>query len=103
MVQPIVPPVNTSMAVIFCERSSSGTVLVNTCSANSIMTPAKPKSKPSMVGILEKFSFHLGLSNIINQIAVAADRKSTRLNSSHVKISYAVFCLKKKKKHKTYV
>src|SRR5207302_3113435 len=28
------------------------------------------------------------------------DRKSTRLNSSHVKISYAVFCLKKKKKPK---
>src|SRR5690606_4332128 len=28
------------------------------------------------------------------------DRKSTRLNSSHVKISYAVFCLKKKKKQK---
>src|SRR5690606_39771860 len=27
----------------------------------------------------------------------AADRKSTRLNSSHVKISYVVFCLKKKK------
>src|SRR5690554_7742995 len=30
-----------------------------------------------------------------------ADRKSTRLNSSHVRISYAVFCLKKKKKKKT--
>src|SRR5437868_8437350 len=29
-----------------------------------------------------------------------ADRKSTRLNSSHVSISYAVFCLKKKKKKK---
>src|SRR5699024_12584576 len=28
------------------------------------------------------------------------DRKSTRLNSSHVSISYAVFCLKKKKKYK---
>src|SRR5690606_41818078 len=28
----------------------------------------------------------------------ALDRKSTRLNSSHVKISYAVFCLKKKNK-----
>src|SRR5699024_11268295 len=28
------------------------------------------------------------------------DRKSTRLNSSHVSISYAVFCLKKKRKHK---
>src|SRR5262245_65021392 len=30
----------------------------------------------------------------------AADRKSTRLNSSHLGISYAVFCLKKKKKIK---
>src|SRR3989442_7538602 len=29
------------------------------------------------------------------------DRKSTRLNSSHVRISYAVFCLKKKKKTQT--
>src|SRR5690606_41489695 len=33
------------------------------------------------------------------QLAIyIGDRKSTRLNSSHVKISYAVFCLKKKKK-----
>src|SRR5690349_22588970 len=30
----------------------------------------------------------------------SGDRKSTRLNSSHVEISYAVFCLKKKKKKK---
>src|SRR3712207_8698810 len=30
---------------------------------------------------------------------VDADRKSTRLNSSHANISYAVFCLKKKKKY----
>src|SRR5690349_22205318 len=32
--------------------------------------------------------------------ALLKDRKSTRLNSSHVEISYAVFCLKKKKKKK---
>src|SRR5689334_24165087 len=31
-------------------------------------------------------------------LAVVVDRKSTRLNSSHSSISYAVFCLKKKKK-----
>src|SRR3712207_8024822 len=31
--------------------------------------------------------------------AVPLDRKSTRLNSSHANISYAVFCLKKKKTH----
>src|SRR5690554_7266557 len=30
---------------------------------------------------------------------IPADRKSTRLNSSHVRISYAVFCLKKKKRN----
>src|SRR5690554_7209836 len=33
--------------------------------------------------------------------AARGDRKSTRLNSSHVRISYAVFCLKKKKKKET--
>src|SRR5690606_42144437 len=32
----------------------------------------------------------------VRWIGLIADRKSTRLNSSHVKISYAVFCLKKK-------
>src|SRR5256885_8548108 len=33
----------------------------------------------------------------------AEDRKSTRLNSSHLVISYAVFCLKKKKYSKSYI
>src|SRR5690606_39994504 len=37
----------------------------------------------------------LELSPYIREVLL--DRKSTRLNSSHVKISYAVFCLKKKK------
>src|SRR2546430_8691715 len=32
-------------------------------------------------------------------VAMKSDRKSTRLNSSHSQISYAVFCLKKKKTH----
>src|SRR2546430_7653978 len=34
----------------------------------------------------------------IRKLVVSRDRKSTRLNSSHSQISYAVFCLKKKKK-----
>src|SRR5215471_3501934 len=34
----------------------------------------------------------------LQRLFQAGDRKSTRLNSSHVEISYAVFCLKKKKK-----
>src|SRR2546428_6266156 len=39
-----------------------------------------------------------GLMNAVTSVA-REDRKSTRLNSSHDQISYAVFCLKKKKKH----
>src|SRR5256886_13733651 len=36
-------------------------------------------------------------ADVLRQMARKTDRKSTRLNSSHSQISYAVFCLKKKK------
>src|SRR3712207_7917375 len=44
--------------------------------------------------------YPLGIKNdkITNLAKIIRDRKSTRLNSSHANISYAVFCLKKKKK-----
>src|SRR2546427_6713650 len=50
-----------------------------------------------------KFSFKLGGGVKIRDVVVftrqfSTDRKSTRLNSSHSQISYAVFCLKKKKR-----
>ena len=41
------------------------------------------------------------LYNPVTKETFTADRKSTRLNSSHALISYAVFCLKKKTKQKT--
>src|SRR5690606_41867944 len=41
-------------------------------------------------------------NRMIGIAEVLTDRKSTRLNSSHVKISYAVFCLKKKRHVKTW-
>src|SRR5439155_21574227 len=50
--------------------------------ARGLRDPGSPRRTPGAAGA------HRG----------AADRKSTRLNSSHVAISYAVFCLKKKKK-----
>src|SRR6266540_7067729 len=37
------------------------------------------------------------LPEIFASVSMGQDRKSTRLNSSHITISYAVFCLKKKK------
>src|SRR3712207_7015803 len=42
--------------------------------------------------------FMAALNGFFDPIQQLRDRKSTRLNSSHANISYAVFCLKKKKK-----
>src|SRR2546430_9961162 len=39
-----------------------------------------------------------GFAKVVRNISAKRDRKSTRLNSSHSQISYAVFCLKKKNK-----
>src|SRR4051812_49444321 len=41
------------------------------------------------------------LPDVPHQVCRFQDRKSTRLNSSHMSISYAVFCLKKKKKQRS--
>src|SRR5690625_6400436 len=50
--------------------------------------------KPQDEGVRDEASL---LANIVGRVAgTSEDRKSTRLNSSHVAISYAVFCLKKK-------
>src|SRR3712207_7251146 len=51
----------------------------------------------------EEPGLHAGAGLELVQIAQALDRKSTRLNSSHANISYAVFCLKKKTKSKKHV
>src|SRR5258707_10402435 len=46
-------------------------------------------------GVVQRLGGH---SDLARAHHLARDRKSTRLNSSHANISYAVFCLKKKKK-----
>src|SRR5690625_1853459 len=56
----------------------------------TILRPILPLL-PTDYGIWSGISLHE-----LAHVAIAADRKSTRLNSSHVAISYAVFCLKKK-------
>src|SRR5690349_22068629 len=53
---------------------------------------------PVVAAVLVALGVILALGSVIG-VQVAQDRKSTRLNSSHVEISYAVFCLKKKRKH----
>ena len=62
------------------------------------MTPGKHTIRAELKGYDEySGEFEIKLAETIE-----LDRKSTRLNSSHVVISYAVFCLKKKKKKKAY-
>src|SRR5690606_39860438 len=53
------------------------------------------------LGLEDNFILHDEVREIKLSSRPRPDRKSTRLNSSHVKISYAVFCLKKKKKNTT--
>src|SRR5437899_9869157 len=55
---------------------------------------------------LAKHPLHAGrlrFGELADRGAHRRDRKSTRLNSSHLGISYAVFCLKKKKKYQRHV
>src|SRR3712207_7534127 len=55
--------------------------------AGSFVAPAQDRLRQSVIGAVRE------------RVAVDQDRKSTRLNSSHANISYAVFCLKKKNIH----
>src|SRR3712207_8172673 len=50
------------------------------------------------LGAVEHVAIALGEHESVTCVQAGLDRKSTRLNSSHANISYAVFCLKKKKK-----
>src|SRR5947199_1471676 len=50
---------------------------------------------------LGKVEVHLEIVVVERVVLLRIDRKSTRLNSSHLGISYAVFCLKKKKRNKS--
>src|SRR5690554_7322524 len=67
----------------------------------------RPRTDPHRTGWYDKQGTSMTIAHTSRGLAAFAlaalplaiqDRKSTRLNSSHVRISYAVFCLKKKKK-----
>src|SRR2546427_4664425 len=61
----------------------------------SAATPAmRPNERGTRIRVPRSFGRIAGVA----ALALGEDRKSTRLNSSHSQISYAVFCLKKKKR-----
>src|SRR3712207_7366023 len=79
--------------VVIC--AGSGGVGKTTTSAALAMGLAARGAKVAVVTIdpAKRLADSLGLEDLDNE---PRDRKSTRLNSSHANISYAVFCLKKK-------
>src|SRR5947208_9105070 len=65
-------------------------------SSSSETGPSNPAASRSITGVVSLFERATSLTKF-------ADRKSTRLNSSHQIISYAVFCLKKKKNNQIHI
>src|SRR5690606_40846374 len=68
------------------------------CGKTGRIASGKPLPQPKGTLMIDRIradlSFHQAALSIRQQRQEVLDRKSTRLNSSHVKISYAVFCLK---------
>src|SRR5256885_10311846 len=88
------PPRSTLFPYTTLFRSVLHTTMRKNLLNNTVLRAALPREafrdeNQIQTGMLAPF---LGLSDIL-----FTDRKSTRLNSSHLVISYAVFCLKKKK------
>src|SRR3989442_2160654 len=69
----------------------------------STLFPYTTLFRSERVREIELLLIDLGLGHGIDPGRDRLDRKSTRLNSSHVRISYAVFCLKKKKKKRIVI
>src|SRR5206468_12965391 len=81
-------PISVSFDYVL-QENESGEIAISGDNANWL-------DVTSDFGLVKRFS------NDVTWPATA-DRKSTRLNSSHDQISYAVFCLKKKTKHKVAI
>src|SRR5690349_22000389 len=75
------------------------TTLFRSSAKPKALSPAAALS-PSLSPTPVQTSGYRALPGYLVPVDATQDRKSTRLNSSHVEISYAVFCLKKKKKKK---
>src|SRR3712207_7993786 len=66
-----------------------------------VMIATYPGNWAYDAGVEIKYYQLYGAISLHHPVAHTLDRKSTRLNSSHANISYAVFCLKKKNNHLT--
>src|SRR3712207_6879778 len=92
------PPRSTLFPYTTLFRSSPGSPPASACPTRSC-SPGRGPRAPSLRAH-SRCSPCRGLEDVTPHVLdERLDRKSTRLNSSHANISYAVFCLKKKKKN----
>src|SRR3712207_8433947 len=98
------PPRSTLFPYTTLFRSMRGIVEVRRMPAEAAGSAAQADGGPAHGApeerryALERLPVALAPGDGVD-VRLVADRKSTRLNSSHANISYAVFCLKKKKKY----
>src|SRR5947199_10696876 len=85
----------TSVSFFLFFFNDTATTEIYTLSLHDALPIFDLYNRGETVGIFQMESG--GITNLSRRLK---DRKSTRLNSSHLGISYAVFCLKKKKKKK---
>src|SRR5256885_13712411 len=76
---------------------SSGIGVVNTGHAHPRVVAAIQEQAAKLLHGQQNIVYHEAGLRLHERLARLLDRKSTRLNSSHLVISYAVFCLKKKR------
>src|SRR5688572_31969709 len=95
------PPRSTLFPYTTLFRSALCPVFAEAATSEQVYLAARDAQIRKLAAVLKKFGIEDERVTKQHEQAVAdQDRKSTRLNSSHSQISYAVFCLKKKKKKK---
>src|SRR5687768_17821331 len=90
------PPISTLFPYTTLFRSKE-TVITNRHELDALDSEMKSEGIPALGSMTPALSACGGLIPFLT-LSCYRDRKSTRLNSSHGYISYAVFCLKKKKR-----
>src|SRR3712207_7851630 len=93
------PPRSTLFPYTTLFRSGRDGIHGATFASDELTEESESKRSNVQVGdpFAEKMLIECCLRLLEEDLLVSLDRKSTRLNSSHANISYAVFCLKKKK------
>src|SRR5438477_12740173 len=88
-------PVSPACCVFFFFFNDTATTEIYTLSLHDALPICDEHLGTSIVGVFGTLAQAKGAA-VATQPFSPSDRKSTRLNSSHMSISYAVFCLKKK-------